>query len=567
MIPKFVVPVGRLPKLPSGKVDRKLLKKYFEEMSAGDLNNYSIEKAGSVCEIVPVATEEECILEQMWSEILGQDRSNIGAHGNFFSLGGDSVSAINLVSASRTAGYGLSVSHVLKSPILREMALKLKKADASKAGDTEKQFTTPDWLVDQLKPYGISLSDDVDYTYPTPPGQVEFLNQGQRADQYWVMMNVRPLAESTSVEDWTEAVTELTRINDILRTFWSKEDTTAEWIGVVLKKPCVEISHYVCTDIEHRSKIVESIWDERFGFGKPWIRYAILTLPDGRRDILVKMDHAVYDGTLLRILAAQFPAVQKGIGPPAHEDFQIFALHMWRSDKAGSTEFWKTLMSGSAFIYPVAHDPKITALVSKPTHVHLDNFATRCSVTPSIVFQTAFQLWLMRTSKRQDVCFDYLLSGRNVDLPAPQSINGNLANILPFRSRLNAAVASDDDDNNNDDAPRPTLGDYLAETQRLFWEVTENGNLGLDTIYAAAQIPRNEYGNRALFLFQPFEPAVARPAPDEMRWVVMKGAEVRMFQSYALVVEISKTLDGHLVKVMYDEDVFTERDAETAARE
>ena len=125
----------------------------------------------------------------------------------------------------------------------------------------------------------------------------------------------------------------------------------------------------------------------------------------------------------------------------------------------------------------------------------------------------------MRTSKCQDVSFDYLLSGRNVDLPSPQSINGNLANILPFRSRLNAA----------DDAPRPTtLGSYLIETQRLFWEVTENGNHTLSAINSAAGIPRS----RALFLLQPFKASAAVsasasiPAPkdDEMRWGVRKGA-------------------------------------------
>lgn len=91
--------------------------------------------------------------------------------------------------------------------------------------------------------------------------------------------------------------------------------------------------------------------------------------------------------------------------------------------------------------------------------------------------------------------------------------------------------------------------------------------MGLDEIFAASNLSRERVGNRAMFLFQPFEPAASAPAPEEMRWVVMKGAEVRMFQPYALVVEISKTLSGHLVKVMYDEGVYGKEDAQGIAGE
>lgn len=110
-----------------------------------------------------------------------------------------------------------------------------------------------------------------------------------------------------------------------------------------------------------------------------------------------------------------------------------------------------------------------------------------------------------------------------------------------------------------------TLTAYLETTQDLFWEITEHGNVGLDSIYAAAGISRQEHGNRALFLFQPFEPAPATAESVEggdMRFVVMKGSEVRMYQPYALVVEVSRTVSGHLVKIMFDEVVYEKCDAE-----
>lgn len=556
MVPKSVVPVGRFPTLPSGKVDRKLLKEWIENMSSADLSKYSIDGGGPPSEAVPVVTEEETILEQIWSEILGQEQNSIGALANFLSLGGDSVSAINLVGSCRAAGYSLSVSHVLRSPVLRTMATNLKKADKVKGSGINKKFVAPESLIIQINNHGLSIMGDIDHTYPAPPGQTEFLNQGQRKDQFWVLMTVRHLAGSISVDRWINAVTELTRVNDILRTFYTRSGSDTQWIGVVLKKPIVEVSYHECVGEDHRSKIIEDVWNERFNFGKPWIRYTVINLPDGSKDVVIKMDHAVYDGTLLRIIDAQFAAIQHKTPLPAHEEFRHFALHMWRGDKTESMKFWTELMVHKTFIYPAANEPKITAMISKPTNINLEGFATLCSVTPSIIFQSTFQLWLMRITGLRDVAFDYLLSGRNVDLPSPQLINGNLANVLPFRSRL----LSNNDENR-------TLSDYLGETQKLFWEVTENGNVGIDAIYEAAKINRKDFGNRALFLFQPFEPAASAPAENEMRWVVMKGSQVRMYQPYALVVEISKTVGGYLVKIMYDESVFVKVDAERIATE
>ena len=557
MVPKTVVPIGKLPTLPSGKVDRKLLKQWIENMSTGELNQYSIEGNGPAGEVVPVVTTEENILEQVWSDILGQERSRIGALANFFSLGGDSVSAINLVGSCRATGYSLSVSHVLKNPVLREMATSLRKADTARDLANRKEFVMPESLTAQIKGFGLSITDDIDYAYPAPPGQTEFLNQGQRKDQFWVLMTIRPLAEGIDTEKWLDIVTELTKVNDILRTFYVRSGFNGKWLGVVLKKPVVDVSHHKWTDKEHRSRIIESEWRKRFSFGEPWIRYIIMTSPSGSKEVVIKMDHAAYDGTLLRIFDAQFAAIQHGEPLPAYEDFKNFALHMWREDQSDSIKFWSKLMAGKSFVYPAADEPKITAMISRATNIGVDAFATRCSVTPSIVFQTAFQLWLMRTTGLRDIGFDYLLSGRNVELPNPQLINGNLANFLPFRSCLPES----------DDQQSPSLSEYLSETQQLFWEVTENGNANIDAIYDAAKISRKEFGNRALFLFQPFEPAASAPAKDEMRWVVMKGSEVRMYQPYALVVEISKTLSGHLLKVMYDDEVFSKADAENIATE
>lgn len=82
--------------------------------------------------------------------------------------------------------------------------------------------------------------------------------------------------------------------------------------------------------------------------------------------------------------------------------------------------------------------------------------------------------------------------------------------------------------------------------------------VGLDDIFVAAGLDRAKYGNRSLFLFQPFDPvppkakeAFPTDEGEDMRWVFMAGSEATMMQPYGLVV-VAKTVLGHRTKATQD---------------
>lgn len=354
----------------------------------------------------------------------------------------------------------------------------------------------------------------------------------------------------TDVEERIKTTTKLTQVDDILHTFWV-QISQEEWNGGVLKDSSIDLVIHDVSSVEERTHIIESFWNERFSTGRSFIKYAILRHVSGKRELITKMDHAVYDGTLLRIFDDHFSTIQRGHPIPPHEQFKNFADYMYHTDKPSSLAFWTNLIHNHNPPYPNIANPHITASITKPLHLTLDAFSKENSITSSIIFQAAFQLTLARATSSRDISFDYLLSGRNVDLPSPQLINGNTANFLPFRSRIAAGVSAKQ---------------YLQDTQDLFWAATEHGNVGLEAIYRAAGVDRKESGNRALFLFQPFEPVAAGADGEDgrMQWVVMAKSEVRMFQPYGLVVEVGRMV-GYRVKVMFDEGGFGRSDAERIA--
>lgn len=361
----------------------------------------------------------------------------------------------------------------------------------------------------------------------------------------WALIATRRMPQGTNLNQWISATTKLIEINDILRTSWLQV-SSGEWLGVVLASSTPDLITLDVADEDAAQTFIETFWAEAFVFGKPFIKFALLKYPDGSFDTVVKLNHAVYDGTLLRIFDDHFGAILTSKPIPEHGQFKDFAFHVYSSDKSASLAYWKQAMSGRKTSYLSSiSSPKITAAHRSVIDTNLDTLSTSTGVSPSAIFQAAYELWLSRTSADLDVNFDYLLSGRNVDLPNldPMTINGTLATFLPIRHRISEETT--------------TLNAFLQTTQENFWAITDHASIGLSEIYTAASLSRSEFGNKTLFLFQPFEPAGAK---DEERWLILAKSKVRMYQPYALVVEVAKGLEPgkHKLAVMYDGEIFGE---------
>ncbi|KAF5647813.1 non-ribosomal peptide synthetase [Fusarium tjaetaba] len=560
MVPKFVIPMADFPKLPSRKVDRKALKKMLDDLDRDFLAQCVLDSPSQGHTIVPVETPSEIALESVWADIFGLPTAQIGREANFLALGGDSISAISLTGLLRKLGYHLTVLDILQSPKLRDMASAMRKMETESLSKRT-VFNVPENVKQAIGNTGLTWDDHVEYAYPCPPGQAEFLKQGARDSQMWVLQTVRRMAGVIEPDAWIKATRQLTEVNDILRTTWL-EASPGNWVGVVLRDAQPNIATVALDSDEQMSDFLEDFWRTRFEFGRPFIKYAIITHGDSSWDLIIKMDHAVYDGTLLRVFDQHFENILQGKPLPPRAEFRDFAQHVFEQDKSKALTYWKekfTHAEQSSLILK-GHDlstvsePRVTASFKMKMDTRgIDQVARNYGVTPSIIFQAAFTVWLARATQSDHVRYDYLLSGRNVALPDPQSINGTLANFLPIWTSTSATEK---------------VSDLLARLQEDFWAVTENGLVGLDDIYEALDVSRAAHGNKVLFLSQPFDPVPLDDATTRNRWLVMAKSKVRMYQPYALVVEVSKSFgDSSILKVMYDENVFDHGMAEAFASE
>lgn len=404
----------------------------------------------------------------------------------------------------------------------------------------------------------------------------------------WVLNTVRRMSASIDQDQWIAATEALAQANDILRTTWVKVPDTETWVGVVLRDVKLTLLRVEGQEEDEISEMINEVYTYCFTSPEPFIRYVMITYPDKTWDLVIKMDHAVYDGTLLRILDDHFNAILCSTEIPKHVLFKDFAFAVFEANKSRSLRYWAAKLSRSEITqynepatntvapWLKAPAPCSTGLLRQPLPATqadtLEQLAANLGVTPSSIFQAAFQLWLWQTAgghthgtTHQPIAFDYLVSGRSLPgtiaaaLPGdPQTINGTVANFLPFLVPATLTTAE----------PLPS---YLFHTHDDFWAATDHGDVGLDEMYAAAGLCRAEVGSRVLFLFQPFTPAPAVADDDpngglNFRWLVMAKSRVRMFQPYALVVEVAKAVGGgHNLAMFYDEGIFERAEVEGMA--
>ena len=111
MIPVHFIPLEKIPLTANGKLDRKALP------TPGEVSL----QLGS--QFAAPGTREEKVLAPVFAELLG--REQVGIHDNFFSLGGDSIKAMQIVSRLNKEGYALDVRDIFSFPTVSELGPRL----------------------------------------------------------------------------------------------------------------------------------------------------------------------------------------------------------------------------------------------------------------------------------------------------------------------------------------------------------------------------------------------------------------------------------------------------------
>lgn len=437
MVPVMLVKISKMPlALPSMKLDRKALRASISCMSRAQLSEY---EAGHTSIPRAPETPAQYVLHAIWAEVLDMKVESIGLGDNFFRLGGDSVSAIKLVSSAQSQGVSLKMAQVLKNPVLSDMA---QAAKIVTLVDNPEDVVAPFSLLDGIEVEAAiteaALCCDINKAqiedmYPCTPLQeglmaISFKQKGSQID-----CTVFELPEYVEFPQLRAAWISTARVNSILRTRIAQLKTAGMVQVVVKEDPTFE------TAIELKDCLSRDA-NDRFGLGSQLVSLTCVGKEDmGPRYIVRKMHHAVCDIWQDQMILEQVECAYRGGQLPKETNFNNFVRYVLDQKNEKASSFWREQLAGA----PPASFPMKTSAAHAPwvseSRKHVVQLQSIPSVTEfalSVSIRLAWAMVLGAHMQTDDVVFGATLTGRNAPVNGIGKMTGPTIATVPLRIRL-----------------------------------------------------------------------------------------------------------------------------------
>jgi aryl carrier-like protein len=136
MIPTVWIIVAAIPQLTSGKLDRKQVSQWLLDMTE-DVYQRAIPATESTETMHEHATTLERTLRNIVAHVLNLPENQVPLNKPFLSLGGDSISAMQVMGQCRKQGIGLAVQEILRSKSIPQLATAVKETKTARHQYTE----------------------------------------------------------------------------------------------------------------------------------------------------------------------------------------------------------------------------------------------------------------------------------------------------------------------------------------------------------------------------------------------------------------------------------------------
>ncbi|RAS35359.1 non-ribosomal peptide synthase protein (TIGR01720 family)/amino acid adenylation domain-containing protein [Paraburkholderia bryophila] len=438
MVPGAYVLLDALPLTHNGKLDRAALP---APQAPG---------AGEPGEHVEPVTPSELALAQIWRDVLGLER--VGAHDDFFRLGGDSLLAVRVLARIRGAvGHDVPLQAVFDHPELQRFARYLD----------ELAQATPTSARDAVIPRLVQ------------PGEAVALSHAQ--ERMWMLWRLEPdsaayniagalqLNGDLSLRALRSAMHALVRRHDALRLRFTEA-------GGVARQQIVEADDGHALDwreYDLQGRVAELDGQLRdFArqpfdlLGGPALRAALFTLDATTHVLALSMHHIIADGWSIKVLIDDFSALYTAALeapqqattlrelPIRYADFALW--QRTRIDEAvldTQLDFWRTTLGAShpALDLPVDRERRearsgaggrVSRTLPRELGERLRASQTGAGVTLFMSLLAAFDVLLYRYTGSADIRVGIPAAGR--ERIETEGVVGFFVNTLVIRSELRA---------------------------------------------------------------------------------------------------------------------------------
>ncbi|KAF5679391.1 peptide synthetase [Fusarium heterosporum] len=467
MIPAVFVFVKEIPLNTSGKLDRKQVQVWVDSMD--DATYQLIAKATeNESPESPLQPSEELLIH-VCSNVLKLAPADIRLGQSFLSLGGDSITAMLVVSRCKSEGMVVSVKDILRSKTLHKLATLLTPVDLSSTQEqlnhksplpvviSQDNHETRLWRFAQEYLGHVDLSE-IEAVYPCTPVQTGMLMTHARNSQYYQIKNVAEVKSTVSgvpvdIKLLEQAWRDVVDRQPTLRTAFFEIPLNNLFHQVVIKSHNnARIQRFDLAETDDENDLIQDFFTRRtidYQAHAPASQFSIGVTSSGR--VLVKMDmlHALSDGTTWglifrelcqaygnKLFAEQAPA-------PLYSDY---VSYLASQPTEITLEYWQKYLAGvRPCMFPTNQGVNKSEAAKPTTQIafvyfhrgtELQSLCAKHGITISNLIQTVWGIILRSFVGCDDICFGYVVSGRDVPLPNLEQAIGTYIGQLPCRIQI-----------------------------------------------------------------------------------------------------------------------------------
>ncbi|KAH0523777.1 hypothetical protein TsFJ059_008737 [Trichoderma semiorbis] len=554
MVPSIILPLQCMPFITSMKLDRKQLQTLAGSLSSEELAAFAPSKTDKT----EPTTDMEFKLRDLWAEILKIPTEEIGKNDSFLQIGGDSISAIHLVTLAQEHGIQITVASIFADPRLSVVA-----ASASLGHITDTYEAEPfsliypserEAVIREIKQQcNLSTSESIEDAYPTTKLQEGLMALSVKQPGSYTAQHVYRIPEHVDIEKFRAAWDKTVEVCLNLRT--SIVLVGLKTIQAVIKcspEPLWEPTE----DVSLQSYMQNAIQVFNMGYGSRLCRYALIE--DGGNSYFAwHIHHSVYDGWTQPLIISTFYAAYFGTEMPPLQPFARFVKYTTNIDQNGAAEYWnQQLHDAKPASFPAVNqqlaaiDSKVEVTRISTKYVDFPRL-TNTSITKATIMRAAWSIVLAQYSGTDDVCFGTIVSGRHASVPGLDSMPGPMVATVPVRVRL--------------DKDQPTSR-FLHDMQIQASEMVAYEQFGLQNIASLGTEAKQACDFSSLLIIQPVQQqaadknevvgtdALLLPARSEHS----TESSLQNFSDYPLVLQVVIMDDHFQLLLIYDCTVVTE---------
>ena len=511
MVPRLLFPFARLPFTSSGKLDRRLLRAILEGLPEEMLFRYSL--SASAGKTSPPTTATETELQSLWATCLGVEPHQVGIRDHFLHAGGDSFTAMRLVSKANAAGLPLTVGDVFRRPVLADMAHFLDEVQrmggrqesrqGSSGGETQEQQEDEEDLprfalwedvrtAESLEPSSSSLAEELrrvaghcgvavdaieDVLPCTPVQEALMAATAQRPDAY-VSRWVYRMPRGVDCHRFREAWSRLAQAAPILRT----RVVPGRLCGAVQVIVRGELSWFSGGDL---NRYLADEEERRVGYGTALFRHAVIESPEGKRHFVLTAHHSGYDGWSLTKLLDAVTRAYDGREIPSMPPLSRFLRFLAQQDPEAAQCFWRAQFEGDDDTpFPTSPRPSYRPDPAQVITLGLEAQPVRDSITLTTLLRAAWAL-AVSAHTRHKVVFAEVRTGRAAPVRGIFDMAGPVITTVPVRIHV---------DN------KQRVAEFLAAVQQQATDMLAFEHTGLQRI---RRLVGRDLGIGHLFTVQP----------------------------------------------------------------